>query len=63
MRIEEQGKQLQMMFDQQQKTSQSFMETRDTNKISPKTIDSLSTSVENPEILVLDGSDDDMLFP
>lgn len=65
MRIEEQGKQLQMMFDQQQKKSQSLMETRDTNNTCPKTANSnsLSTSVENPEILVLDGSDDAMIFP
>ncbi|KAI3472144.1 hypothetical protein Pfo_029632 [Paulownia fortunei] len=60
LRIEEQGKQLKMMFDQQQKTTQSLMETRNTNDNYPN---NLSTTLEDPEVLVLDGSDDDMVFP
>ncbi|KAL0359447.1 UNVERIFIED_CONTAM: Myb family transcription factor PHL5 [Sesamum angustifolium] len=60
-RIEEQGKQLQMMFDQQQKTTQSLVESRNTdNKCTPN---NLSTTLEDPEVLILDGSDDDMVFP
>ncbi|KAK6149208.1 hypothetical protein DH2020_016733 [Rehmannia glutinosa] len=60
LRIEEQGKQLKMMFDQQQKTTQSLMETRNTSNKCPN---NLSTTLDDPEILVLDGSDDDMIFP
>lgn len=60
-RIEEQGKQLQMMFDQQQKTTQILVESRNTdNKCTPN---NLSTTLEDPEVLILDGSDDDMVFP
>ncbi|KAK4413021.1 Myb family transcription factor PHL5 [Sesamum alatum] len=57
-RIEEQGKQLQMMFDQQQKTTRSLIGSRNTN-----TCNNLSTTLEDPEVLILDGSDDDMVFP
>lgn len=62
LRIEEQSKQLKMMFEQQQKTTQNLTETKHTNNICHNAI-SLSTTVEDPEILVLDGSDDDMIFP
>ncbi|KAL1555274.1 myb family transcription factor PHL5-like isoform X2 [Salvia divinorum] len=64
LRIEEQNKQLKMMFDQQQKTTQNLAETRDTNSNKCLNPNSLSTAVDSdPEILVLDGSDDDMAFP
>ncbi|KAL0404987.1 UNVERIFIED_CONTAM: Myb family transcription factor PHL5 [Sesamum radiatum] len=60
-RIEEQGKQLQMMFDQQQKTTRSLIESRNTdNRCTPN---NLSTTLEDPEVLILDSSDDDMVFP
>lgn len=62
MRIEEQSKQLKMMFDQQQKTTTNLTETKHTNNKCPNA-NSLSTTVEDPEVLVLDGSDDDMVFP
>lgn len=64
MRIEEQNKQLKMMFDQQQKTTRNLTETRNTNNSKCLNPVSLSTTVDSdPEILVLDGSDDDMVFP
>lgn len=62
LRIEEQNKQLQMMFEQQQMTTQNLAETRNTNNKCTNA-KSLSTTVEDPEILVIDGSDDDMVFP
>lgn len=62
MRIEEQSKQLKMMFDQQQKTTTDLTETKHTNN-KCHNANSLSTTVEDPEVLVLDGSDDDMIFP
>ncbi|XP_051138632.1 protein PHOSPHATE STARVATION RESPONSE 1-like [Andrographis paniculata] len=58
LRIEEQGKQLKMMFDQQQETTRGLMETR--NSRLPNDIPG---AIEDPEVLVLDGSDDDMVFP
>ncbi|XP_057783257.1 LOW QUALITY PROTEIN: myb family transcription factor PHL5 [Salvia miltiorrhiza] len=61
LRIEEQNKQLKMMFDQQQMTTQNLTETRNNKCLNPN---SLSTTVDSdPEIFVLDGSDDDMVFP
>ncbi|KAG8371868.1 hypothetical protein BUALT_Bualt12G0007700 [Buddleja alternifolia] len=54
MRIEEQSKQLKIMFDQQQKTTQSLIETKNSS--------SISTTVEDAEVLVLDGSDDECFF-
>ncbi|XP_047939846.1 protein PHOSPHATE STARVATION RESPONSE 1-like isoform X1 [Salvia hispanica] len=56
LRIEEQNKQLKMMFDQQQKTTQNLTET--------KCVMNQNSAVDSdPEILILDGSDDDMVFP
>ncbi|KAA8518255.1 hypothetical protein F0562_015862 [Nyssa sinensis] len=54
LRIEEQGRQLKMMFDQQQKRNKSFFEMQNANITSP---DGPSTSLEDVEILIADGSE------
>ncbi|PIN13217.1 hypothetical protein CDL12_14182 [Handroanthus impetiginosus] len=62
LRIEEQGKQLRMMFDQQRKTTESLMETRNSNNKCPNNLSTTAVE-EDQEVLVLDGCDDDMIFP
>ncbi|GER25916.1 homeodomain-like superfamily protein [Striga asiatica] len=61
MRIEEQGKQLKMMFDQQQKINQEDrMETDNTKNKCPN--NNSFHMPEDHEIFILEGSDDDMDF-
>ncbi|CAA0812706.1 myb-like HTH transcriptional regulator family protein [Striga hermonthica] len=60
MRIEEQGKQLKMMFDQQQKTTQDRMQTNNTSNECPN--NNSFHMPEDHEIFILEGSDDDMDF-
>ncbi|KAK4432165.1 Myb family transcription factor PHL5 [Sesamum alatum] len=60
MRIEEQAKQLKEMFDQQQRKIRNLKESTDPKNTCPS---NLSSSVEDPEVLVSEGSDDEMLFP
>lgn len=60
MRIEEQAKQLKIIIDQQQNAMNSMKETRNTDSKDPN---NLSPTFEDPELLVLDASDDDMIFP
>ncbi|XP_019254889.1 PREDICTED: protein PHOSPHATE STARVATION RESPONSE 1-like isoform X2 [Nicotiana attenuata] len=52
MRIEEQGEQLKKMFDQQQKTSRSLLETRNSSITSP--VDSFNPHEEEDEVHVAD---------
>ncbi|KAL2480554.1 myb family transcription factor PHL5 [Abeliophyllum distichum] len=61
MRIEEQGKQLKMMFDQQQKTTTNLLDSQNTNLKSPN-ID-LFTTLEDSQVLVSADSDNNMVFP
>ncbi|KAH6812836.1 myb-like HTH transcriptional regulator family protein [Perilla frutescens var. frutescens] len=63
LRIEEQSKQLKMMFEQQQKTTQNLTETKHNNANSLSTTVEEEEEEEDVEVLVLDGSDDDMIFP
>ncbi|KAL0346283.1 UNVERIFIED_CONTAM: Myb family transcription factor PHL5 [Sesamum radiatum] len=60
MRIEEQAKQLKEMFDQQQRRIWNLKESTDSKSTCPN---NFSSTVEDPEVLVSEGSDDDMLFP
>ncbi|KAL3819900.1 hypothetical protein ACJIZ3_005805 [Penstemon smallii] len=60
-RIEEQSKQLKRMFEEQQKTTRSLVET--INSDNKKSVDNLSPTFEDPDIFVLETSDDDMVFP
>lgn len=60
LRIEEQWKQLRMMIEQQQETAKSFMGSVNADQKSPN---NLSATLEEPEIFVLDCSDDEMIFP
>ncbi|XP_011078838.1 protein PHR1-LIKE 1 isoform X1 [Sesamum indicum] len=60
MRIEEQAKQLKEMFDQQQRRIRNLKESADSKSTCPN---NFSSTVEDPEVLVSEGSDDDMLFP
>uniref|UniRef100_A0A5B7BP31 HTH myb-type domain-containing protein n=1 Tax=Davidia involucrata TaxID=16924 RepID=A0A5B7BP31_DAVIN len=53
LRIEEQGKQLKMMFDQQQITNRSLFEMQNPNIIS---LDDPSTSLEDVEVSIAEGS-------
>lgn len=55
LRIEEQGKQLKLMFDQQQKTTKSALETQ--NLIDKSPDDPNSTSNEDVEVLIAKGSE------
>ncbi|EYU39923.1 hypothetical protein ABFS82_10G170600 [Erythranthe guttata] len=66
LRIEEQGKQLKMMFDKQQKTKRNpTTEARNTDKKPGPYNNNLSSTTleEDTEVLVFDGSDDEILFP
>ncbi|KAL0316868.1 UNVERIFIED_CONTAM: Myb family transcription factor PHL5 [Sesamum radiatum] len=60
MRIEEQAKQLKEMFDQQQRKIRNLKESTDSKSTCPN---NFSSTVEDPEVLISEGSDDDMLFP
>ncbi|XP_009765655.1 myb family transcription factor PHL5-like isoform X1 [Nicotiana sylvestris] len=55
MRIEEQGEQLKKMFDQQQKTTRSLLETRNSSITSP--VDSFTPHEEEDEVHVADSFD------
>ncbi|XP_009768045.1 uncharacterized protein LOC107789305 isoform X2 [Nicotiana tabacum] len=55
LRIEEQGKQLKMMFDQQQKTTRSVLDIQNSSISTPG--DDPSTPCDDTDVLVAEGSD------
>ena len=60
LRIEEQGKQLKMMFDQQQKTTNSLLNKQNLDITSP---DEPTFSLEDIDVSILEGSDNNTHFP
>ncbi|KAJ6743050.1 MYB-LIKE TRANSCRIPTION FACTOR FAMILY PROTEIN [Salix viminalis] len=60
LRIEEQGKQLKMMFDQQQKTTDSLLNNQNLDITSP---DEPTFSLEDIDVSILEGSDYNTHFP
>ncbi|KAG6770226.1 hypothetical protein POTOM_025901 [Populus tomentosa] len=60
LRIEEQGKQLKMMFDQQQKTTNSLLNKQNLDITSP---DEPAFSLEDIDVSILEGSDNNTHFP
>ncbi|KAB5552835.1 hypothetical protein DKX38_010146 [Salix brachista] len=60
LRIEEQGKQLKMMFDQQQKTTNSLLNNQNLDITSPE---EPTFSLEDIDVSILEGSDNNTHFP
>lgn len=60
LRIEEQGKQLKMMFDQQQKTTNSLLNKQNLDITSP---DEPTFILEDIDVSILEGSDNNTQFP
>ncbi|KAJ6746147.1 MYB-LIKE TRANSCRIPTION FACTOR FAMILY PROTEIN [Salix koriyanagi] len=60
LRIEEQGKQLKMMFDQQQKTTNSLLNNQSLDITSPE---EPTFSLEDIDVSILEGSDNNTHFP
>ncbi|PIN20011.1 hypothetical protein CDL12_07336 [Handroanthus impetiginosus] len=60
LRIEEQAKQLKMMFEQQQKTRRNLMKSTNSDS---KRANNSSPTLEDSEVMVSEGSDDDAVFP
>jgi len=60
LRIEEQGKQLKMMFDQQQKKTNSLLNNQNLNITSP---DESTFSLEDIDVSIVEGSNNNTHFP